>query len=145
MAEYTLIGTYSISLSKESIEQAIRYHGYDWLLNESGEYGGTFSEDDFANLVLIEMQANGYFAPSDLSGIAQEDQAPYMEFYCDATGTQLLSEVEGVQEEQRRICFFLHFADTAKPLTVGNINLKLPGPAPLPDRLRPYTHYIPVD
>jgi hypothetical protein len=43
-----------------------------------------------------------------------------MDFYLDASGTRLFSEQEAVEEDGRRLCFFLHFVDTSKPLRIGD-------------------------
>jgi hypothetical protein len=68
-----------------------------------------------------------------------------MEFYLDPTGTERIQESEAINTEGRRVCFFLHFIDTSKPLQVGDQKIMMPAMVDLPDRLVPYTYYIPVD
>jgi hypothetical protein len=145
MAEYRVIGIYSISPTDESLSAAARYHGFEWLVDETGKYQGSYSDDDFIDLVLVELQVDGQFSVEDFDTISQDDQAPYMEFYLDAYGMQLLSESEVAEQEKRRVCFFLHFADTEKPLRIGETRLEFTRVSPIPERLRPFTHYLPVD
>ncbi len=144
MTEYQVIGIYSISPTDESLVEAARYHGYQWLVSEAGKYLDAYSEDDFVKLVLVELEVDGQFSPEDLSKICQDDQAPYMEFYLDANGTQLLSASEATSQEKRRVCFFLHFADTEKPLMIWGTFVELTRVSPLPERLQQYTHWLPV-
>jgi len=145
MATFILIGVYRIFPTANSISAAIRYHEYDWLLEEKGEYNQIISLENSKNLCLIEAKLVGQYSPSELIEVSQDDQAPYMEFYLDPTGTKLLTEEEAIRLHDRRICFFLHFTDPSRYLQVGDKKLTLTPVSKLPDRLMPYTHYIPVD
>lgn len=145
MATLQVIGVYQITPTYESILEAARYHKCDWLVNEGGEYIDVIYWDDLENLALVEVQIQGWFSSDGLLSVFQDDQAPYMEFYLDATGTRLLAESEAIEIGNSRLCFFLHFVDTTKPLKVGEDELTLPPTSELPERLRPFTHYLPVD
>ncbi len=145
MTEFKIVGLYRVVPTKESITQAARYHDYNWLIDENGEYVDEIYSDNHENLGLLEVQIGGSFAPSDLlATISQGDQAPYMEFYLDSTGTRPLSEDDAIETEDRRICFFLHFVEPAIPLRVDQAELKLLPWSELPERLKPFTHYLPV-
>lgn len=142
---YRVIGVYGITPSIESIIKAAQYHGYHWLINEHGEYTDPIHWGDFENLALIEIFVDEEFSPDELSSITQADQSPYLEFYVDANGTQVLSKQRAIEAAERRVCFFLHFVDTSRPLRVGAKLLDLPPMSDLPERLVPLAHYVPVD
>ncbi len=145
MGTLEVVGIYAVIPSIESIVNAARYHECDYLLDDAGNYTDEIYWNGFENLALVEIQIQGEFSQRDIDSIKQNDQAPYMEFYLDSTGTQLVSEDEAKQTDNCRVCFFLHFVDTAKPLAVGRDQLELPTRTVLPERLKPYTHYLPVD
>ena len=145
MADFQIIGVYRVTPTEESIVIAATYHKYDWLINSKGRFEEEIVWDNFKNLGLLEFQAFGKYSPTDLVSISQNDQSPYMEFYLDPTGTECIQESEAINIEGRRVCFFLHFIDTSKPLQVGDQKIMMPAMVDLPDRLVPYTYYIPVD
>lgn len=145
MAIFNIIGVYQIFPTENSISAAIKYHEYQWLLDEEGEYHQEISRENIKNLCLIEANLVGEYSPKELMEVFQDDQAPYMEFYLDPTGNRLITEEEAIQLYDRRICFFLHFTDPFSYLQVGDKKLTLPTISKLPDRLIPYAHYIPVD
>jgi hypothetical protein len=142
---HRIIGVYKFTPTVETIIRAAQYHGYHWLINERGEYVDSIRWSDFENLALIEVYTDGEFSTDDVSSISQDDQSPYLEFYLDAGGHRVLSEEEAIAATERRVCFFLHFVDTTKPLQVGGDQLELPPMARFPERLMPYAHYVPVD
>ena len=144
-ATLQIVGVYRIAPTYESILEAARYHGYHWLINQEGKYTDEIYWDSLENLALVEVQIQGRFSPDDWLLVSQNDQAPYMEFYLDDTGTRLLSEKEAIGAGVGRACFFLHFIDTTRSLKVGEGELALPPVSELPERLRPFTHYLPVD
>lgn len=144
--EINVLGVYRVLPTEESITEAARYHDYDWLLDEDQKYTDEIDWSNHDNLGLVELQVFGDISPADLfNSISQEDQVPYMEFWTDSGGCSLISEEESVTTEGRRACFFLHFVDHTKPLIVSEKQLKLPSWSALPERLTPYTHYLPVD
>ena len=145
MARYSLIGAYRIIPTEKSIAVAADYHGFSWLLNGEGQFSEEIHWDDFENLGLIELEALGSYSPLELLDISQGDQAPYMEFYLDPSGNRQLEETEALHMNVRRVCFFLHFVDISTPLRVGDGLLVAGELASLPDRLAPFTHYVPVD
>jgi len=145
MAMLDIVGVYGIIPSIETIARAAYYHKCDYLLDEHGNYKDEIYWESFENLALVEIHIRGEFSQGETNLIQQNGQAPYMEFYLDGTGTRLMSEDEANLTNNRRICFFLHFLDTAEPLTVGREQLKLPTVSALPERLGSYTHYLPVD
>lgn len=143
---YKIIGIYKIKPSIETIKKAINYHGYDFLLNENGEYEDYVNWDDLKDLYLVELGITGQFSGSaELGNITHQDQAPYMEFFLDESGNELVTEEQAVQASQRRACFFLHYVKLNKPLEINKQKYQFPGVTPLPDRLVPFTHYLPVD
>jgi hypothetical protein len=146
VAEFKIIGMYRITPTRKSILHAARYHGYNWLIDEHGEYVDEIHWGNLEDLGLLEAQILGPFAPSELlADTSHGDQAPYMEFYLDSRGSQPLSEDDAIEMKDRRVCFFLHFVDPAMPLRVSLGELKLPPWSELPERLKPFTHYLPVD
>lgn len=142
---YQLIGVYKIDPTHASIHDAIKYHHDDFLLDDQGNFQDEVRWADFEGLVLVEAQVLGRFSPNDLGAISQGDQAPYMEYYLDANGQKLLTESEASDIPNPRVCFFLHFVNIEKPLKIGSQTLLLPTITELPERLMPFTHYIPVD
>ena len=143
---YKIIGIYKIKPTLETIKKAIDYHGYDFLLTEDGEFTDYVNWDDLTNLFLIELGITGQFPGSDdLSNIAHQDQAPYMEFFLDESGNECITEKQAIQASQSRVCFFLHEVNLKKPLEITGQKHPFPGVTPLPDRLVPFTHYLPVD
>lgn len=140
-----MVGVYWIVPTSQSIAQAARYHEYNWLLDKQGEYKELITEVSISNLALVELEIECGCWNLELDSIQQDDQAPYLEFYLDPSGTQRISEDEWILKDAGRICFFVHFLDIGKPLSVATTSLSLPEPDYLPDRLRPFSHYIPVD
>ncbi|MHC1783584.1 MAG: hypothetical protein AB9891_12665 [Anaerolineaceae bacterium] len=140
-----VIGIYKIIPNIESIIHAAIYHKFDFLINDQGEYTDEIYWDDLQNLALIEIQVFGEYSPKELLNIAQNHQAPYLEYYLDPTGHNLLVEADAIKTEGRRLCFFMHFLDISKPLTIGDHEILLPAMASLPKRLEPFTHFVPVD
>jgi hypothetical protein len=142
---YRLIGVYKIIPSEASLVNAARYHECDFLLDEKGRFTGEIDWANYQNLALLEFQVSGSFTMNDLMKISQGDQAAYMEFYLDPRGEKCVDENQAIRRNGRRVCFFMHFLDTTKPLIVDNQKIKLTPMQPLPDRLIPFTHYLPVD
>jgi hypothetical protein len=153
LTTFTIIGVYKITPTAESIIQAVKFQNYDWLLNENGEFVDEIYWENFENLCLIEIQVLGDFTPNLLQTISQRrpedidgsEQVPYLEYYLDSSGKNLLSEQEAISLDSRRLCFFLHFTDTNLPLRVGETLIKLPSISELPERLIDFTHYVPPD
>ncbi len=145
MAQYKLIGVYSIRPTLESISAAARYHNHTWLLDEDGLFTELIVWEKLTNLGLVELQVLGAFSPVELAHISQNDQSPYLEFYLDPTGMTLLSEADAIAASDRRVCFFMHFIDTATPLLLQAQTIDLGPMTELPARLAPYAHYVPVD
>jgi len=77
MTIYQIIGLYPIVPSIESIKEAARFHGYDWLFDEQGNYADTLYWENHENLSLLEMQISGVFTSKELLvQISHGDQAP---------------------------------------------------------------------
>lgn len=144
-AQIQILGVYRITPTEESIVEAARYHECPWLLDERGAFTDVVSWDSLRDLGLVEMLIAGPFAATCLMQVRQGDQCPYLEYYLDSEGTSLLSVREAEQAPCRRVCFFLHFVDTGKHLAIESQLYRLPAMTALPDRLVPYTHYLPVD
>lgn len=142
---YRLIGVYKIRPTRASVNEAIHYHKQDFLLNEQGEFKERLRRADLEGLVLVETQVMGYFVPDDLDAMSQGDQVPYLEYFLDASGRKILTVKEASETVNPRVCFFLHFADINQPLKMGSQYLTLTPFKRLPKRLKPFTHYLPVD
>lgn len=145
MAKFNLIGLYQIAPTLESLVVAAKFHRYDWLVTSSDEFKDEIRWDEFINLGLFEFQVYGEYLPTDLSNIHQDDQSPYLEFHLDPAGVLDINDGDAIKTDGRRVCFFLHFIDISMPLLVGEQKIKLPIMSKLPDRLIPFTHYVPVD
>ena len=124
---------------------AARYHECDYLLDEKGRFTGEMDWGNYQNLALLEFQVSGSFTMNDLMKISQGDQAPYMEFYLDPRGEKCVDENQAIRRNGRRVCFFMHFLDTNRPLIIDNQKVTLTTMQDLPERLIPFTHYLPVD
>lgn len=153
MTTFKIIGVYKITPTVESIIRAVKFQKYDWCLNDKGEYADKIYWENFEDLGLIELQVSGDFTPNLLQEISQRhsediegnEQAPYLEYYLESSGKNLLSEEEAISTDNRRVCFFLHFTDTSLPLKVGEILMKLPSISDLPERLVEFTNFVPSD
>ena len=145
MATFEVVGVYKIAPTLESVVDAAHYHGCDFLLDSRGHYKDEIHWDSLGGLALVEVQIQGEFSSEELDSIAQGEQAPYMEFYLERTGTRVISEDQAIKANERHVCFFLHFVDTTRPLAVGGAELRMPSVSELPERLNPYAHYLPVD
>ena len=150
MATFKIIGVYRIKPTIESIVEAARFHEYHWLLEEDGTYCDEIYWDKFENLALIEMQVIGELPDGLLNSIwlgerSIDGQVPYLEFYLDESGTQIIPEAQAATTENRRVCFYLHFIDTSQPLNIGPCQVDLPEMTELPQRLAPFAHYLPVN
>jgi hypothetical protein len=150
MATFKIIGVYRIKPTIESIVEAVRFYDYPWLLEEDGTYCDEITWDKFENLALIEMQVIGELPDGLLDSIwlgdrSSDGQVPYLEFYLDQTGAQLIDSENAPQTENRRVCFYLHYTDTGKPLNIGPCQVDLPAMTELPQRLAPFAHYLPVN
>ena len=143
MAVYQIVGVYTIKPTEESILAAVEYHEMDFLLDEAGRYTDPIRWVDLENLALVELQTTGIFSTDDLYDAQHGEEAAYMEYYLESTGTTLIPEEEAEQVFNPRVCFFLHHLDLKQPLQFGRQRLKLPAPGDLPERLLPFTHYIP--
>lgn len=147
---FEIIGVYKVVPTVESIVQAVKFHKYKWLLDDNGEFTDEIYWGNFENLCLLEMKVQGDYLPELLTNISQRssedvEQAPYLEYYLDSSGTKLLSEEETRSTDDRRVCFFLHFTDTNLPIYIHEISIELPQISDLPKRLEPFTHFIPAD
>jgi hypothetical protein len=153
LAMFEIIGVYKVIPTAESIIRAVTFHKYDWLLDNTGEFVDEVYWEDFENLCLIELQVSGEFKPNLLLAISQRrstdvagsEQVPYLEYYLDSLGKNLLSEQEAIFTDKRRVCFFLHFTDINLPLRVGETLIELPSISELPERLIQFTNYVPPD
>ena len=153
MTVFEIIGVYKVIPTAESITKAIKFHKYDWLLRGKGEFTDEVFRENFENLCLIELRVSGEFRTSLLQTISQRrskdtdgnEQVPYLEYYLDSVGKNLLSEQEAIFTDNRRVCFFLHFTDTKLPLRVGETLIELPSITELPERLVQFTNYVPPD
>ena len=97
MTTFKIIGVYRVKPTIESIFQAAKYHKYDWLADADAKYTDMLIWESTQNLTLIELQVLGEFSPELLYTIFQGnrteyDQAPYLEYYLDATGNILVKE-----------------------------------------------------
>jgi hypothetical protein len=142
---YRLVGVYKIIPSEASFVNAARYHECDDLLDEKGRFTGEIDWGNYQNLALLEFQVSGSFTMNDLMKISQGDQAPYMEFYLDPSGNKCVDENQAIRRNGRRVCFFMHFLDTKKPLVIDKQKITLTAMEDLPERLISFTHYLPVD
>jgi hypothetical protein len=145
MPNYNIIGVYRIEPTLASILEAVQYHHCEYLLDDQGNFTDEIYWDNVENLTLVEIQVDGHLSLEDLNHGVQNDQAPYMEYYLDESGESVLTEKEAVEAINPRVCFFLHFTDPAKPIRFGDQFRSLPSVTQLPERLRPFTHYLPVD
>ncbi len=153
MTTFDIIGVYKVIPTAESIIQAVTFHKYDWLLDDEGEFVDEVYWENFENLCLIELQVSGELKTNLLQAISQKrskdvegnEQVPYLEYYLDSFGKNLLSEQEAISIDNRRVCFFLHFTDTNQPLRVGETLIELPSISELPERLVQFTNYVPPD
>jgi hypothetical protein len=144
-SSYRLVGVYRIIPSEASFVNAARYHECDDLLDDKGRFTGEVDWGNYQNLALLEFQVSGSFTMNDLMKISQGDQAPYLEFYLDPRGEKCVDENQAIRRNGRRVCFFMHFLDITRPLTIDGQEVKLTAMQALPDRLIPFTHYLPVD
>lgn len=145
MGTFNLIGVYRVMPTPESIISDVKYYGFDWLLDERGQFRDEIHWNNFEELGLLEIQIFGNFSPEIVSHISQNEQAPYMEFYLDPAGILRISEDEAIRTDGRRLCFFLQFIDSSEQLLIEDEVIVLGKMSDLPARLAGYAHYVPVD
>lgn len=164
-AKIKIIGVYKITPSKKSIQKAAIYHGHEYLLDKKGVYAEKIYRLNFRNLSLVEIEAEGGFWIDKIHlNTEGTKQAPYLEFYLNENGTdvtfdpsrdkQIISmfktQADAFEKiindtNKRRICFFLHFVYPSAPLVVGDRIFSLPELTELPERLKAFVHYLPID
>jgi hypothetical protein len=142
---FKIIGVYRINPTEESIVQAALYQEFNWLVDGNGRFSSEIYWDDLGNLSLVEIQMIGQGSRNFIDEISHGDQAPYLEYYLDSTGESLLPENQVNQAQNCRLCFFLHFTNIEWPLEIAGENVSMPSWSSLPERLVPFTHYLPVD
>jgi len=160
MANYKIKGTYKVEISRQSLALAVQYYGWadDWL-TETGElkeeiwlwYMNDRAEEK-DTIALIEAHIMGAYSDNELNGFRHgpTEQAPYLEFYLDETGTEKLSYEKAVAKISRRFCFFLHFVDISQPILITQgkkivQSLQLLAIEELPERIKSLCFYIPYD
>ncbi len=160
MANYKIIGTYKIEISCQSLALAVQHYGWadDWLT----ESGGLKEEiwlwymneraEEKDTIALVEANITGEYSENELLGVTHGplEQAPYLEFYLDETGTEKIPYEKAVAITSRRICFFLHFVDVSQPVIIKQgkkivQSLQLLPIEELPERIKPHCFYIPYD
>ncbi len=144
MAVFRLVAAYHVRPTKASITAAAKYHGFNWMLDESGELRHDVPTRNLNAVALVEFEVFGGYSPSEVASISYGEQRPYLEFYLDPTGTRDLEEREAVQMDGRRLCFFIHAVDPSLSLRVAKRQIDLPPLTELPARLVPFTHYAPA-
>ena len=142
---FKIIGVYRINPTEESIVQTAHYQEFNWLVDKNGQFSDEIYWDDLENLSLIEIQMIGQGCLDFIDDISHGDQAPYLEYYLDSAGINLLPKNQVNQVKDCRLCFFLHFTDIQRPLVVAGESVPMPSWSSLPERLMPFTHYVPVD
>jgi hypothetical protein len=140
-----LIGVYPIHVTRDSINKAVIYHLFDWMIDDMGNYNLPIDWNMFENLVLVELQWAGKFTTERLKGVLHQFEVPYMPFFLSTDGECLLNEESAMQASDRRICFFLHKFKITEPIVIGKKTIKVNTLSELPLRLKPFTHYVPVE
>jgi hypothetical protein len=142
---FKIIGIYPIRVTQDSINEAIKYHMFDWMADDQWHYTLPIRWNAFENLVLVELQWSGKIKKESVKSIYHKFEVPYMPFYLSADGTELINEKQASQTANRRICFFLHGFDISQPIIFGKKKIKVAALSDLPYRLQPFTHYVPVE
>jgi len=161
MASFDVIGVYKVEVTRESITAAAKH--YPWANNEIVPETGELREDfwqvyleeqaeDKDKIFLVEVDIRGEYSVEDLNGFSHGplEQAPWLEFYLDETGTNEISYEQAVSMDHRRVCFFMHFVEVDQPINIlqgKKVVHRLPLPAitQLPERLQPLCFYFPYD
>ncbi len=153
------VGSHACRITRQSLADAARFWSYDFLLDEHGQFKERFNRSFAPDLVFVELHIEGEFRRFE--EIEIYGQVPYLPIVLDASGTTLLCKLAGLPAErdrqlntwsERRLCFFLHriYFSTSKrrplpALRVGEGTIELAARTVLPERLRPFQHYVPVD
>lgn len=145
MTQIRVIGMYRIEPTVNSLVEAAKYHQYEWLLDEVGRYAEVIDWEALVDLALVELLVTGEITEDLVNSVDQGGQGAYMEFYLNEEGTALLSEDDAFDVESRRVCFFLHEADSDLPLEIEGEEYLPPVITRLPERLIPFAHYLPAD
>ena len=160
MATFHIIGLYRVDVSRESLAMAASHYEWadDWLTatgNLTDEIWNWYIEErsgEMKTIALVEAQIKGKYSEDELLNMAhgESNQAPYLEFYLNGAGTESISYEEAVKVDDRRICFFLHYVNPLEPIRIMQgkkivKKLGLPDWTSLPERLKPYNHYLPYD
>ena len=160
-----IIGVYKVNPTKKSIEKAALYHGYEYLLDKKGNYTEKIYQSNFKNLGLVELEAEGNFSIENVQLHTEgTTQVPYLEFYLNDNGTEvsfdplrdsrILANFKSQSEafnqlinsdKKRRICFFIHFINPSAQLVINDQVFSIPTLIELPNRLKEFVNYLPVD
>lgn len=126
MATYQILGTYKVEITRNSLAEAAKYHGWyhEWLTETGGlkddiwEWYIGERTNEINTIALIEVEIIGKYSDDELLNFAhgETDQAPWLEFYLDETGMGKIPYDKAVEMEKRRVCFFLHFVNSQQPI-----------------------------
>ena len=139
--------------SKKACADAAIYRGYDWLVDESGNYAEPIHQSNFTKLGFLEILADSPFDVTKFE--CANGQAPYLEIYLDDAKDEVLYN-PNVSSKNRlgsletlphrfRVLFFLHFLKQDAKCSYDGIELEMPTIQRLPDKLSKHAQYIPVD
>lgn len=147
-----VINAYKIRPTKKSCAEAAIHRGYDWLVDEKGNYGERIDRSNLTALGFLELLVD---SPFDIRKFdCKNGQAPYLEIYLDEEEDHVLHNPHVTREKQVgsletlpdrfRVLFFLHFAMQRPKCSYDGKTLKIPAFLPLPEELSKHAHYIPV-
>ena len=149
----TIINAYQVPRpTKKSCAEAAVYLGYDWLVDEKGNYRERINRSNLTSLGFLELLVESPFDIGKFS--CSNGQAAYLEIYLDETKDVILHNPNFTKEQQIggldslpdrfRVLFFVHFVMDRPKLWYDGKKLKLPPFESLPAELSKHAQYIPV-
>jgi hypothetical protein len=144
-----ILGAYRLESSASLLSKALDFK-YGSLNLKPAERADAerHVRDELGNVVLFELLISNRderFSVDDF-GQPGSDQAAYDEAYLSLDGERAISEAfDTPGGDSLRVCFYLHFVDTTRPLKTTYSLLPIPALKPIPDRLQKLVPYEPVD
>ena len=149
-----ILNAYKIPLpTKKELGQAAKYYGYDHLITKTGTYKEKYGTYNFQDLGYLEVLADKSFNVRNVN--YENTQVPYLEIYLDEHKDEVIYNPNGSLEtrigdkedlpERFRVLFFIHFLKEDTKILYNTDKHYILDIHELPDNLKKYAQYIPVD
>ncbi len=149
----TFLNAYKVPRpSKKSCAEAAIFRGYDWLVDDKGNFRDRINRSNLAALGFLELTVESSLDIRKFE--CSNGQVPYLEVYLDEVKDVVLYNPNFANEkrigsletlpDRFRVLFFLHFVMLRPKFSYDGKKLSIPAFEPLPEHLSPHAQYIPV-